>query len=233
MSNTENKPFFGQIGKRPVLGWRDSYGSYSLRQRRWRSLSPSDLQKVTPLTRRSFLRRYGRKITSLPDWFANTFVPLTVIGERGLAGICHTASTRFFQRCQSADCSGDVIPFEPYYRERERQSREFFWATTNIARDQGRVGAANIKSCDWTTMEGSGKYWQLPTRVAISRVWGLAFNAAVTAWHICDWVFNDMPLEQRKKLRFKNIGKLQDHAKKQCRALYLCRYARQNTDLAG
>jgi hypothetical protein len=25
-----------------------------------------------------------------------------------------------------------------------------------------------------------------------------AFNAAVTAWHLCDWVFNDMTLEQRQ-----------------------------------
>src|SRR6202041_2288295 len=44
--------------------------------------------------------------------------------------------------------------------------------STNILRDQGRFGAASIKSCDWTTTEGSGKYCQLPTRVAVSRVWG-------------------------------------------------------------
>jgi hypothetical protein len=52
-----------------------------------------------------------------------------------------------------------------------------------------------------------------------------AFNAAVTAWHLCDWVFNDLPTEQRKKLGFKKLAKLQEHAKEQCRALYLCRYA--------
>jgi hypothetical protein len=52
-----------------------------------------------------------------------------------------------------------------------------------------------------------------------------AFNAAVTAWHLCDWVFNDLTLEQRRRLGFKKLAKLQDHAKEQCRALYLCRYA--------
>jgi hypothetical protein len=52
-----------------------------------------------------------------------------------------------------------------------------------------------------------------------------AFNAAVTAWHLCDWVFNDLTLEQRRELGLKKLSKLQDHAKEQCRALYLCRYA--------
>jgi hypothetical protein len=158
MSNTENKPFFGQIGKRAVLGWRDTYGSYSLRQRRWRCLSPSDLQKVTPLTRRSFLRRYGRKITSLPDWFAITFVPLTVIGERGLAGICRTASTRFFQRCPSAGCSGDVIPFEPFYRERERQSRTFY-----LGYHEYSAGPGAFWSCEYKVvrLDGDGRLWEI------------------------------------------------------------------------
>jgi hypothetical protein len=52
-----------------------------------------------------------------------------------------------------------------------------------------------------------------------------AFNASVTAWHLCDWVFNDLTEEQRQQLGFGTLGKLQDHAKAQCRALYLCRYA--------
>ena len=51
-----------------------------------------------------------------------------------------------------------------------------------------------------------------------------AFNASVTAWHLCDWVFNDLTSEQRQKLGFATLLKLQDHAKTQCRALYLCRY---------
>ena len=52
-----------------------------------------------------------------------------------------------------------------------------------------------------------------------------AFNASVTAWQLCDWVFNDLTSEQRERLGFKALGRLQDHAKTQCRALYLCRYA--------
>jgi hypothetical protein len=52
-----------------------------------------------------------------------------------------------------------------------------------------------------------------------------AFNASVTAWHLCDWVFNDLTSEQRQKLGFGTLPKLQDHARTQCRALYLCRYS--------
>jgi hypothetical protein len=38
-----------------------------------------------------------------------------------------------------------------------------------------------------------------------------AFNASVTAWHLCDWEFNDLKKddEQRQKLGFKNLGVLQ------------------------
>lgn len=52
-----------------------------------------------------------------------------------------------------------------------------------------------------------------------------AFNASVTAWHLCDWVFNDMTPEQRKKLGFAKLRDLQNHARKACRALHLCRQA--------
>jgi hypothetical protein len=52
-----------------------------------------------------------------------------------------------------------------------------------------------------------------------------AFNAAVTAWHLCDWVFNDMTPEQRAKLNFRNLADLQEHVRENCRALYLCRQA--------
>ncbi len=37
-------------------------------------------------------------------------------------------------------------------------------------------------------------------------------------------MFNDLTSEQREKLGFKTLPGLQDHAKTQCRALYLCRY---------
>jgi len=52
-----------------------------------------------------------------------------------------------------------------------------------------------------------------------------AFNASVTAWHLCDWVFNDMTPDQRQKLGFKKLSDLQDHVRNNCRALYLCRQA--------
>src|SRR5713101_5536257 len=53
----------------------------------------------------------------------------------------------------------------------------------------------------------------------------IAFNAAVTAWHLSDWVFNDLTPAQRRKLGFNKPSDLQKYARENCRALYLCRYA--------
>jgi hypothetical protein len=52
-----------------------------------------------------------------------------------------------------------------------------------------------------------------------------AFNAAVTSWHLCDWVFNDMTAGQRQKLNFSKLGDLQNYARENCRPLHLCRQA--------
>jgi hypothetical protein len=52
-----------------------------------------------------------------------------------------------------------------------------------------------------------------------------AFNASVTAWHLCDWVFNDMTPDKRQELGFKDLHDLQDYVRKHCRALHLCRQA--------
>jgi predicted acetyltransferase len=52
-----------------------------------------------------------------------------------------------------------------------------------------------------------------------------AFNASVTAWHLADWVFHELTAEQKKKLGFSKLSDLQNYARSNCRALYLCRYA--------
>jgi hypothetical protein len=52
-----------------------------------------------------------------------------------------------------------------------------------------------------------------------------AFNASVTAWHLGDWVFNDMTDVHRSTFGFNKPADLQDHARANCRALHLCRYA--------
>ncbi len=52
-----------------------------------------------------------------------------------------------------------------------------------------------------------------------------AFNASVTAWHLSDWVFNDLPAEQRQKLGFEKVADLQNYVRSQCRELHLCRQA--------
>lgn len=66
--------------------------------------------------------------------------------------------------------------------------------------------------------------WDALIRV-VDQLKDSAFNAAVTAWHLCDWVFNDMTAEQRAKFGFKKLGDLQNHARQNCRALHLCRQA--------
>ena len=53
----------------------------------------------------------------------------------------------------------------------------------------------------------------------------IAFNASVTAWQLGDWVFNDMTVEQRQRLGFNDSNALLEHARTNCRALYLCRHA--------
>jgi hypothetical protein len=49
-----------------------------------------------------------------------------------------------------------------------------------------------------------------------------AFNASVTAWQLCDWVFHDLTPAQRVALNVDTLGALQAVARK-CRALHICR----------
>jgi hypothetical protein len=49
-----------------------------------------------------------------------------------------------------------------------------------------------------------------------------AFNAAVTAWHLCDWVFGDMSAEQRDNLKIRHLPDLQEIARRE-RSLHVCR----------
>jgi hypothetical protein len=50
-----------------------------------------------------------------------------------------------------------------------------------------------------------------------------AFNAAVTAWQLCDWVFANMTPAQKDKLKIHNRFDMQEHARHDSRALHLCR----------
>jgi hypothetical protein len=50
----------------------------------------------------------------------------------------------------------------------------------------------------------------------------LAFNIAVTAWHLCDWVFMDMKPEQRISFNIRTPGDVRERAFT-CRALHIFR----------
>jgi hypothetical protein len=49
-----------------------------------------------------------------------------------------------------------------------------------------------------------------------------AFNAAVTAWQLTDWVFDDMTADQRQSRGVSNLSGLQQLVRSECRALHLC-----------
>ncbi len=49
-----------------------------------------------------------------------------------------------------------------------------------------------------------------------------AYNAVVTAWQLCDWVFADLTEKQKVALQITTLGDLQTIARKS-RALHLCR----------
>jgi hypothetical protein len=50
----------------------------------------------------------------------------------------------------------------------------------------------------------------------------LAFNIAVTGWHLCDWVFMDLAPQQRDGLNIHSLAQMQEHALT-CRALHVFR----------
>jgi hypothetical protein len=50
-----------------------------------------------------------------------------------------------------------------------------------------------------------------------------ALNAAITAWHLTEWVFIDMTPVQRERHRIRSLIEFQNFARKHCRALHLCR----------
>jgi hypothetical protein len=57
---------------------------------------------------------------------------------------------------------------------------------------------------------------------AAAEMTDLAFNISVTAWHLCDWVFEDMNDNQRKQLGIRKLSHLQTWALGH-RPLHLCR----------
>jgi hypothetical protein len=49
-----------------------------------------------------------------------------------------------------------------------------------------------------------------------------AFNAAVTAWQLTDWVFEEMTADQKQSRGVSNLPALQRLVRSECRALHLC-----------
>jgi hypothetical protein len=50
----------------------------------------------------------------------------------------------------------------------------------------------------------------------------LAFNIAVTGWHLCDWIFMDLRSDQRDALNIHTLAEMQQRAQS-CRALHIFR----------
>lgn len=89
----------------------------------------------------------------------------------------------------------------------------------------GRAQTFAIESCrdmleklDWELHQLKGDALLDPTTCRYT-----AFNAAVTAWQIADWVAQEANKEQKKAIGFKTLQGLQSIARQNCRALHLCR----------
>jgi hypothetical protein len=50
----------------------------------------------------------------------------------------------------------------------------------------------------------------------------LAYNCAVTAWHVSDWLFEDIPDELRRSRGWKTLSDFQQFIRSECSALTLC-----------
>src|SRR5215203_4310459 len=66
-------------------------------------------------------------------------------------------------------------------------------------------------------------YRQAVNKQSPTELLDASFNAAVTAWHIADWVFCDMTTEQRLQLKCHSLSDLQTRARTDCRSIHLCR----------
>jgi hypothetical protein len=51
-----------------------------------------------------------------------------------------------------------------------------------------------------------------------------AFNAAVTAWQVTDWVFDDMTADQKQSRGISSLTDFQKLVSSECRALHLCQW---------
>lgn len=51
-----------------------------------------------------------------------------------------------------------------------------------------------------------------------------AFNCAVTAWQLTDWVWGDLSPEHKAELGFTKLYEFQGYCREQCRGLHLCRH---------
>jgi hypothetical protein len=49
------------------------------------------------------------------------------------------------------------------------------------------------------------------------------FNGAVTAWHLTDWVWQDMPVEFKAQCQWTKPAEFQNYCRDRCRALHVCR----------
>lgn len=91
----------------------------------------------------------------------------------------------------------------------------------------GRDKTFAFENCRDMLMKLEREIERYKTALFVDKVEALqdaAFNTSVTAWHLCDWVFNDLTPDQRQSLKIASLGELQKIVR-ECRALYLCRQA--------
>ena len=100
------------------------------------------------------------------------------------------------------------------------------WPTWAGPRRSERSSRASRSISIWGGGEG-GVQWERDNLFTRSRhdIAGCqyrAWNCAITAWHITDWVWENFSDELRKELRTKDVFEFQEYVRSQCPALKLC-----------
>lgn len=75
-----------------------------------------------------------------------------------------------------------------------------------------------LDKLDWEIKELEATSPHNPERLSY-----VAFNAVVTAWHLPDWIWEDMTEAQRRTAGFNAFADLQAFGRNSCRAVFLCR----------
>lgn len=142
---------FGQIGNSPVV-IADGYAH--IWNKGWRKLPDGRLREIIPLRTRTYLKRFGRLVSDLPDALKRVAPALQIVGDANTVGFCRSGS-----RCEVIQQSkAKVTHIEPFLEKRRREQ---------CAYDLGRHHYSSGPGFSWTCeyriirLDDEGEVWDL------------------------------------------------------------------------